>query len=113
MSEAPIIAEGRASSLGARLFAAFDEPSLPRFHDCPPQMQAVYERAAVSFVASLTYAESEGVREALLSSVLLEAGRAALVIFDSYGPDADHDDPPFVKARADLRAAIAQAEAVR
>lgn len=82
MTAAHVIPEGRASSLGARLYDAMQavaiESGLPslgarRLETHDSLTQSLYERAAASFVASLTYAESDGVREAMLSSLLLEA----------------------------------------
>ena len=79
MTAAHVIPEGRASSLGARLWSALsDNAPLGVLAQQPPMTQAYYERAAVRFVASLTYAESEGVREALVSSTLLETLKGAL-----------------------------------
>lgn len=114
--------EGRkASSLGERLFAALGDvgaSTYRAFHEMPAARQAMYERAAVSFTASLTYAESEGVREALLSSVLLEALTELLAARDDFftiPEDFPFDARLAAATRPDLasgkaRVAIAQAE---
>lgn len=117
MTAAHVTPEDKASSLGARLYEAMADTILgsARFHEQPSLTQAYYERAAVRFVASLTYAESEGVREALLSSVLLEALKGALcfgcgVRFGNNDADALHHSRGCVTC-SPARKVIAQAEA--
>lgn len=113
MSLAPAT-DRTATSLGARLYDAMQavaiESGLPSLgaralasHD--PLTQALYERAAVRFTASLTYAESEGVREALISSVLIEHLRFAVKLLEPWAGGTAQ-----VEA---MKAAIAQAERVR
>lgn len=99
----------RSTSLGERFYAAVPMAGL-QWRDVPPVTRSLYERAAVSFVASLTYAESEGVREALLSSLLVEAAKHAcdLLAERTYG---SHARSPGHNARLVLEAAIATAEA--
>lgn len=119
MSEAPVITEGRAaSSLGERLYDAMlqtarDDASYRilggPFHSQRPAVQTLYEKAAVTFVSRLTYAESEGVREALLSSVLLEALRAAEAFMAGF--EGDELQEGIDKRLAGIRAAITQAGA--
>lgn len=122
MSASPILTEAKGASLGARLYDAMVDNS-GRFDLIPTMSQAYYERAAVRFTASLTYAESEGVREALLSSVLLDAVRPLAALADKIGPNAKDDacwcgqDGAVIRYR-DIRAAaaaaaLAQAEAAR
>jgi hypothetical protein len=112
MSVAPVLTEGRAaSSMGERLYAAHSVafgPFFLRFHQQTPTQQAKYERAAVSFVASLTYAESVGVREALLSTVLLDALRTAERFMAGFEGDPLQDG--IDADLAEVRRAIAQAE---
>jgi len=89
MSEAPAITEGRAaSSLGERLYAATAKAWdwAAEWHDLTPGAQTINDKIAVQFTASLTYAESEGVREALLSSVLLGALKGLMPTAE-YGAD--------------------------
>lgn len=115
------ITEGKASSssLGARLQDALVDACVGV--DAP---DSYYERAAVTFTASLTYAESEGVREALLSSVLLAAlnkARGALAYATTLaertagnGMSVQMDTAEwldFQAAKASAESAIAQAEA--
>lgn len=101
--------EGKASSLGARLYAAMVD-NAGRLDLTPPASQAYYERAAVRFVASLTYAESEGVREALLSSVLLGEIRKAEAFIAGFEGDAAQQGVDALLAS--MRAAITQAEEI-
>lgn len=45
-----------------------------------------------------------------MAESLIAAARAVLKLLDSFGPDHEQDDDEFISARAELRAAIEDAE---
>lgn len=107
MSEAATVTAA-GYSLGERLYEAL-RPAGLRFAECDPDVQALYDRAAVTFVSRLTYTESAGVREALLSSVLLEALKLAEGFTAGFEGDPGQESVGAILKG--VRAAIAQAEA--
>jgi hypothetical protein len=118
MEPAPTLVEGRAaSSLGERLYSAMlavaRDANLPTLGDVPfwrqpAGVQVLYELGAVRFVARLTYAESEGTREALLSSLLLAELKKAERFIAGFEGDPLQEGVDALLA--ETRAAIAQAE---
>jgi hypothetical protein len=120
MDDATPIKAVASVSLGARFFNALVEaprrPGAPDrcrfggFGDQHADTQALYENAAVTFVSRLTYAESVGVREALLSSLLLGALKSAESFMAGFEGDELQDG--IDESLRLIRDAIAQAEAL-